>query len=63
MMDALPLFDARRAGLKEGMQKGLLAGERKKALETARKMMENEIPTNLIIKCTGLSLEEVNKLK
>ena len=63
MMDALPLYDARQAGLREGMEKGLLAGERKKAIETAKKMLENEIPIDLITKCTGLSLEEVKILK
>ena len=63
MMDALPLYDARQAGLREGMEKGLLAGERKKAIETAKKMLENEIPIDLITKCTGLSLEEVKRLK
>ena len=71
MMDALPLHDARKAGLKEGMalgeakgeKKGRLAGERKKAIETAKKMLENEIPIDLITKCTGLSLEEVKRLK
>ena len=67
MMDALPLHDARKAGLREGMAlgeaKGRLAGERDKAIETAKKMLENEIPIDLITKCTGLSLEEVKRLK
>ena len=62
MMDALPLFDARRAGLKEGMAKGLLAGERKKAIETARNFLKKNISAELIAECTGLSLAEVNKL-
>ena len=59
MMDALPLHDARKAGLREGR----LEGERDKAIETAKKMLENEIPIDLITKCTGLSLEEVKRLK
>ncbi len=67
MMDALPLHDARQAGLKEGMalgeEKGLLAGERNAKFETAKKMLENKIPIDLITKCTGLSLEEVIKIK
>ena len=63
MMDALPLHDARRAGLKEGMEKGLLAGERKKAIETAGKLLEENISSETIAKCTGLSLEQVKKLK
>ena len=63
MMDALPLHDARKAGLREGMEKGLLTGERNAKFETAKKMLENEIPIDLITKCTGLSLEEVKRLK
>ena len=66
MMDALPLFDARRAGLKEGIamgeKHGLLAGERNAKFETARKMLEKNISAEIIAECTGLSLEKVNKL-
>ena len=63
MMDALPLHDARKAGLREGMEKGLLAGERKKAIETAKKMLEKKISAEIIAECTGLSLSEVERLK
>ena len=63
MMDALPLHDARKAGLREGMEKGLLAGERKKAIETAKKMLEKNISAEIIAECTGLSLAEVKRLK
>ena len=63
MMDALPLHDARKAGLREGMEKGLLAGERKKAIETAKKMLEKNISAEIIAECTGLSLSEVKRLK
>ena len=63
MMDALPLYDARQAGLKEGMEKGRLVGERNAKFETAKKMLENKIPIDLITKCTSLSLEEVKRLK
>ena len=59
MMDALPLFDARQAGLEEG----LAEGERNAKLETARKLLEENIPIETIAKCTGLSLDEVNNLK
>ena len=67
MMDALPLHDARKAGLKEGMAlgeaKGLLAGERKKAIETAKNFLKKNISAEIIAECTGLSLEEVKRLK
>ena len=59
MMDALPLYDARQAGLKEGRAEGA----RNKAIETARNMFEENISAETIAKCTGLSLEEVNRLK
>ena len=58
MMDALPLHDARRAGLKEG----LAEGAKKKAIETARKLLEKNISAGTVAECTGLSLAEVNKL-
>ena len=70
MMDALPLFDARRAGFKEGIamgeargeRRGLLAGERNAKFETARNFLKKNISAEIIAECTGLSLEEVNKL-
>ncbi len=66
MMDALPLHDARKAGLKEGIvlgeKRGILAGERNAKIDTARKMLENKISLDLVAECTGLSVEEVKKL-
>ena len=38
-------------------------GEQKKALETAKKLLEKNIPVETIAECTGLSNEEVEKLK
>ena len=34
-----------------------------KTLETAKKMLENNIPAEIIAKCTGLELSQVDKLK
>ena len=59
MMDALPLHDARKAGLKEGR----LEGERNAKIDTARKMLENKISLDLVAECTGLSVEEITKIK
>ncbi len=55
MMDALPLHDARRAGLKEGAKK--------KAIDTAQKLLNKNISAEIIAECTGLSLEEVQEIK
>ena len=63
MMDALPLHDARKAGIMEGMEKGLLAGERNAKFATAKNLLKKNISAEIIAECTGLSLEEVNSLK
>ena len=63
MMDALPLHDARKAGLKEGMTRGRLAGIREKAIETTRNFLKKNISAETIAECTGLSLDEVLKIK
>ena len=72
MMDALPLHDARRAGLKEGIamgeargeRRGLLAGERNAKLETAKQLLRMELgTTEQIATATQLSLDEVLKIK
>ena len=62
MMDALPLFDARQAGLKEGRIEGLAEGARNAKFETARNLLKKNISAEIIAECTGLSLEEVNAL-
>ena len=59
MMDALPLYDARQAGLRAGRAEG----ERLKAIETAQKMLNKNISAEIIAECTGLSLEEVQEIK
>ena len=50
-------------GLKEGVEKGLKEGEKRKSLETAEKMLKNNIDPNIISNCTGLTLKEIKDLK
>ncbi|MCI5130669.1 MAG: Rpn family recombination-promoting nuclease/putative transposase, partial [Candidatus Electrothrix sp. EH2] len=45
-------------GLEEGMEKGLKKGR----LETARSMKKEGIPAEIIQRCTGFSLDEINEL-
>ncbi len=64
MMDALPLFDARRAGLKEGMQKGLLAGERNAKFNATKKLLTmNLLSIEQIATAMQLPVEEIIKIK
>ncbi len=45
-------------GLQEGLEKGLQQG----LVETAKKMLADNLPIDLIIKYTGLSKEEIENL-
>ena len=53
---------ARRQGIKEGEEKGIRKGTREKQLEVAKKMKEEKLPIELIIKITELTKEEIEKL-
>ncbi|MCI5209271.1 MAG: Rpn family recombination-promoting nuclease/putative transposase, partial [Candidatus Electrothrix sp. ATG2] len=49
-------------GLEKGLKKGVEKGLKKGRLETARSMKKEGIPAEIIQKCTGLSLDEINGL-
>ena len=44
------------------MEKGLEKGERKKQIEVAKKLLENKIDIDIIIKTTGLTKEEIENI-
>ena len=47
---------------KEGMEEGMRKGEKNKAIEIARKMKEEKINIETIIRTTGLTIEEIEKI-
>ena len=50
-------------GLKEGMQKGMKKGLAQTALaQTALAMLEENIPLDVISKCTSLTIQEIEVL-
>lgn len=49
---------AERRGLKQGIQKGIQQAKN----ETAQNLKNNGVSIEIIVKCTGLSLEEVEAL-
>ena len=59
-------MDARRAGIAEGIQQGIQQGfadgSYRKALETAKVMLERNYPPAEICLMTGLSKSEIEKL-
>ena len=54
---------AREKGLEEGMEEGMEKGMEKGLLEAARNMLAEGFSIDLVVKCTGLSIEQVKELK
>ena len=53
---------AKTEGFNEGFSDGITAGSSQKALETAKNMINKNIPIEIISECTELSLEVVKNL-
>ena len=51
-----------KEGIREGMEKGMEKGEQKKQIEIARKMREDGISIDTIIKYTGLQSSDIENL-
>lgn len=52
------IAEGREAGLAEGLEKG----REKERQEMARKMLAEGIPVGVVVKCSGLSAEEISSL-
>ena len=55
-------LEGRAEGRAEGEKIGIEKGEKKKSLESARKMKADSLPTELIAKYTGLTTEEIEAI-
>ena len=53
---------AKRMGLEEGLEKGREEGREEARLESARKLKQMGVATEIIAEATGLSIEEICKL-
>ena len=51
-----------KEGMREWLEKGLEKGEQKKQIEIARKMREDGISIDIIIKYTGLQSSDIENL-
>jgi predicted transposase/invertase (TIGR01784 family) len=54
---------AKREGIAEGMEKGMELGMNQKALDIARNMLADGVDINQIMKYSGLTQEQIEKLK
>jgi predicted transposase/invertase (TIGR01784 family) len=52
----------KQEGIKEGIQKGIQEGSQRKAVETARALLNKKMSVKEIAEITGLSVEEITKL-
>ena len=50
-------------GLNEGIKQGLKKGEKNKSIEIAKNMLKDNIDINIISKYSGLTVDEINKLR
>ena len=50
-------------GMELGMEKGMAKGMNQKALDIARNMLADGVDINLIMKYSGLTQEQIEKLK
>lgn len=55
--------EGRKEGRQEGIKEGEAAGKRHKALEIAGNMVDMNIDTDVIVKASGLSRQEVEALQ
>ena len=51
------------AGVEEGIEKGIEKGKKEGILKTAKAMLEENIPIEIIMKVTKLKQEEIEELK
>ena len=50
-------------GEKRGEARGISIGEERKAVDTAKSMMRENLPDDMISRVTGLPVSQVNKLR
>ena len=55
-------WDLTQRAEEAGREKGLAEGARNNAIENAKNMLKEKIAPEVVVRCTGLSLEEVQKL-
>ena len=52
-----------KKGMEKGLEKGMKKGMNQKALDIARNMLADSVDINLIMKYSGLTQEQIEKLK
>ena len=53
----------KKEAMQEGVKKGVQKGMHRKAIQTARALLEENMPLEKISQITGLSIEEIESIK
>ena len=59
MLDEIEKYDTIKNSKEEGFEEGESSGIQKNKIETARKMLKNNIELDVIMDCTVLSKDEI----
>ena len=62
-MDELTKLAYKEDGLEEGFADGVKHGKMDAIIEVAKSLLKENISLDVISKCTGLSLEKIEKIK
>ncbi len=62
-MDAMMDTVRQQREMREAEEQGMAQGEHKRAMEAARRMLQDKLSVELAAKYTGLSVEEVQELQ
>ena len=57
------VYEGMEKGMKEGLEKGRAEGMNQRSLDIARNMLADGVDINLIMKYSGLTQEQIEKLK
>ena len=63
MDEKVDLKYAKEEGIKEGKKEGLLKGKKEANMETARKLLKENVSIDVIIKTTGITEKQIEILR
>ena len=61
-MEKEAVEEGMKKGMEKGIEKGKIEGEKKEKIETAKRMLEKNIPIETIIEVTQLTEKEINEI-
>lgn len=59
----MPIEQEIKLQARYAFEEGKTEGAHEKALETAKLMMANNIDLSVVVKCTGLNIDEIKKIQ